>query len=138
MSTKKVVISNDSHLTLTKEMMEELFRRLGKPIYFYSSPDKFDDPVQPFIEGDDFFVAFTVPCEPVEKSLDSAWYQEHGVNQFCWDRECPYLVSLVEEWGTARTKMKAIEIPSDVEYRIETDGDGWGPEFIREKSRVWR
>lgn len=134
---KKVVVSTEPNFQLNKETLTELFKRLNKSIYFYSSGDKYGDACQPLIDGDEYFCAFTEPCEPLTKSLDDDWWRAHHINQYCWDRECPILIAIVEEFGKEKTGLKVIEIPYDVQYYIEIYGDGWGLEYIKEKSREW-
>jgi hypothetical protein len=55
------------------------------------------------------------------------------------DRDDPYLVRLVEEWGERAednfAQLKIVDIPADVDWIIqEYDGHEW----IAEKHRTWR
>jgi hypothetical protein len=55
------------------------------------------------------------------------------------DRDDPYLVRLVEEWGERAednfAQLKIVDIPSDVDWIIqEYDGHEW----IAERHRTWR
>ena len=57
-----------------------------------------------------------------------------------WDipRDCPHLVAMIEEQGTAingaYSSLKIVEVPDDVEWEIaEYDGNEW----VAEKHRTW-
>jgi hypothetical protein len=55
------------------------------------------------------------------------------------DRDDPYLVRLVEEWGDRAednfAQLKVVEVPAEVDWIIqEYDGHEW----IAEKHRTWR
>jgi hypothetical protein len=61
-------------------------------------------------------------------------------NFYYWDipRDCPHLVAMIEEQGTAingdYSSLKVVEIPDDVEWQIE-EYDGL--EWVAEKHRTW-
>jgi hypothetical protein len=62
-------------------------------------------------------------------------------NFYYWDipRECPHLVAMIEEQGTAingdYSSLKIVEVPDDVNWYIEEyDGREW----VAERHRTWR
>ena len=62
-------------------------------------------------------------------------------NFYYWDipRECPYLVAMIEEQGTAingnYASLKIVEVPDEVNWYIEEyDGKEW----VAERHRTWR
>jgi len=62
-------------------------------------------------------------------------------NFYYWDipRECPHLVAMIEEQGTAingaYSSLKIVEVPDEVNWYIEEyDGREW----VAERHRTWR
>lgn len=69
-------------------------------------------------------------------SLYTDFYDEDDnfLSYYEIDRECPVLIEMVENMTDEETNLVVIEIPSDVNYRIQSYD---GIEHIAEEHRTW-
>ena len=143
----KIVLSDNENgmdgLVLSMMGMRYYYELINKPIFAYDIiyDDTYNEIDQRLINFDDLTeyeritYCSTNPYDPLSIIYDN-----------CFDRDDPILIKVVEELGpilsSSNGRLRIVEIPDDVEYRIEFEND-WagGPEYAEEKfpkPREWR
>ena len=132
----KVVI-NTCHggFSLSPKAIEKIAERKGKKCFFFKSTVKDgkmkDVKIQGYPTGI-YWMASSI------EDMSKYDYEKHNLSSRPEDRTDPDLISVVEELGDEAngtySKLKVVEIPSDVKWHIsEYDGDEW----VAEDHRTW-